>query len=208
MKEIWKDIYFEDKGKIYDYVGQYQISNLGNIRSLDRKIFCKVFTGNGSERINGSRLIKGQEIKKHQCKNGYVSVCLLKNNKNKWHRVHRLVAKMFIPNLKNKPQVNHIDGIKTNNCVNNLEWCTAKENSQHSYKTGLHRDNHILLKDVYEKAKKYIIQYSKNGEIIREYHGLKETEKYGFHSCSVSRACRHERKTYLGYIWRYKEDVL
>lgn len=70
-------------------------------------------------------------------KKGYLRVALQKDGKLKSYRVHRLIASTFIPNPKNKPQVNHINGIKTDNRVENLEWVTGKENMQHAYKLGL-----------------------------------------------------------------------
>ena len=97
MDIIWKDI----KG----YEGLYEVSNTGYIKSLQfKKPFIKKFNKN------------------HQ---GYLSVSLYKDNENKLVKVHRVVAEAFIPNPENKPQVNHKDGNKANNCVENLEWVTA-----------------------------------------------------------------------------------
>ena len=109
MKEIWK--YVEG------YNNSYQISNTGNIR----------------------RIYKNGNIKylKLCIFNGYYYVSLWKNNYGKNYLVHRLVAKHFLKNYNSKPQVNHIDGNKLNNVVNNLEWCTQKENVNHAIKTGL-----------------------------------------------------------------------
>lgn len=107
MKEIWKDI----KG----YEGFYQISNLGNVRSLQRK----APSGKSVKQI-----IRKQSIDK----NGYCVVGLNKNKTQKTYKVHRLVAIAFIDNPKNLPEVNHKDEDKTNNNVSNLEWCDAKYN--------------------------------------------------------------------------------
>lgn len=120
--EIYKDI----KG----YEGIYQISNLGNIRSLN---------------YNKFRILKLKNDR------GYFTVCLCKQNIKKQHSVHRLVANTFIYNLQNKPQVNHINGIKTDNNINNLEWCTCKENIIHSWKSGLSKTNEDRLKKVIDK---------------------------------------------------------
>lgn len=108
--EIWKDI----KG----YEGYYQVSNLGNVRSLDR--------------FDGVHDRKGTKIKPNLKQNGYLQVGLRKHNKRKWFGVHRLVATYFLRNPNNKPQVNHIDCNKQNNNVSNLEWVTGKENQEHA----------------------------------------------------------------------------
>ena len=117
MEEIWKDI----KG----YEGYYQISNLGRVKSLSRKYSPK-------ERI----------LKNQYDKDGYYEIGLTKNKKKQYFRVHRLVAQAFIFNIKNKPQVNHKNGIKDDNRVENLEWCTNQENEKHAYNIGL---KHALI---------------------------------------------------------------
>lgn len=116
MKEIWKDI--------KDYEGLYQVSNLGRIKSFPR---------NGTQTNNIKILMLKLNHK-------YYHVTLSKDNERIDKLVHRLVAEAFIPNPENKPQVNHKDGNKLNNNVNNLEWNTCVENVQHSISTGLRKD--------------------------------------------------------------------
>lgn len=108
--EIWKDV--------ENYTGKYQVSNLGNIRTLRYKKIIRL-----------KRLYKDNK--------GYIIVNFYCNKKPKWLRVHRLVAKTFIPNSQNKRVVNHIDGIKYHNHVENLEWATDKENVAHAIKNKL-----------------------------------------------------------------------
>lgn len=120
LRREWKEI----KG----YEGKYIISNYGEIISLPRY------------KQNKSKLqyVEPKEILRYvNPKNGYVYVQLWNNAKYKNIRLHRLVAQTFIPNLENKPQINHIDGNKQNNKADNLEWCTQSENSKHAYRIGL-----------------------------------------------------------------------
>jgi len=110
MKEIWKDI--------EGYEGYYQVSNLGEIKSLERVT------------IQG-KLLKEKLIKSSDNHNKYLYVSLFKDGNRKAVGVHRLVAQAFIPNPENKPQVNHIDENTMNNNSENLEWVTGKENSNY-----------------------------------------------------------------------------
>ena len=106
-EEIWRPI--------LGYEGVYEVSSYGRVRSLDR------YDGR-------NHFIKGRIMKRSYCSNGYLSIDLCLNGKIKKCLVHRLVALTFIPNPDNLPMVNHLDEDKTNNRVDNLEWCTAKYN--------------------------------------------------------------------------------
>lgn len=117
--EIWKDI--------NGYVGLYQVSNFGNFRSLDRLVL----------KNEKQFLIKGKIKKAWLNGRGYLQVTLYKDGVGKHLIAHRVVAQEFIYNTYGKPQVNHIDGDKTNNHVDNLEWVTNGENQKHAYKMGL-----------------------------------------------------------------------
>ena len=113
--EIWKDI--------KDYEGLYQVSNLGRVRSLPKvDRLGRVHNGKIKAQVNNG--------------SGYLIVNLKHNGKQKMKTVHRLVAETFISNDDNLPEINHIDGNKVNNRVDNLEWCTRSENVKHAIKNG------------------------------------------------------------------------
>jgi hypothetical protein len=189
--EIWKDI--------NGYEGYYQISNQGNVRSIDR--------------FDGVHDRKGTIIKPNLKQNGYLQVGLRMHSKRKWIGVHRLVAIHFIENPDNKPQVNHIDGNKQNNTINNLEWVTAKENQNHATKLGLRKNMPKGKKHCYygkfgadsHSAKQVIRRNPKTGET--KLYKAKVLAKYeGFDVTSISKCCHGKLKTHKGYEWYFAND--
>lgn len=138
MQEIWKDI--------PNYEGLYQASNLGRIKGLRR------YKQNHSKlQLVEEKIIK-QYVNKH---NGYAYTVLCKNGKEKNCRVHKLIATAFIPNTENKTTINHIDGNKTNNRVDNLEWATNQENIIHAIENGLaSTDRNKIAIVQYDKKRK------------------------------------------------------
>ena len=187
--EIWRDI----KG----YEGLYQISNLGRVKSLGRKSYSNVCL---KDKILNPAL---------ECKNGYKRVCLCKDGKEKRIKVHRLVAQAFIPNPDNKPIINHKDGNKINNSVENLEWCTYKENAQHAIKTGLidteKRISNMkkIGKRSYKNNCRKIKQYDLNGIFIKEWSSLKEASlEMKIINTSISNCIKGRSKSAGGYIWK------
>ena len=120
--ETWKDI--------KDYEGLYQVSNLGNVRGLKRIV--KI-----SKTLEKYKEVPEHLLKPSKTKKGYLYVSLADNGIIKNVRVHKLVAKAFIPNSDETLQINHIDGNKENNNVNNLEWVTCKENIRKAWEMDL-----------------------------------------------------------------------
>lgn len=153
--EIWKEI--------VGYEGLYDISNMGRVRICDKYVVTK----------HGDicREMKGKILKK--CKNncGYIKYTLTKGYKTKVCAAHRLVANAFISNPENKPQVNHINGVKHDNAAGNLEWVTAKENVSHAIRIGIIKNRTVFGKRIYLKSNKLkaIYQYNYEGILINTF---------------------------------------
>jgi len=188
-KEIWKDI--------IDYEGLYQISNLGRVKSLSRKIINSRRKGYIKERI----------LKFALNSDGYKYICLHKNNKGYTHRIHKLVAIMFINNINNKSEVNHIDGNKQNNNVNNLEWCTRKENILHGYKNNLYKyKGH--LKKYSEMRRIKVVQLSKNNKIINIFNNMLLASKIlKINQGNISNCIHGKQKIAGGYKWEIYKKI-
>lgn len=176
QKEIFKDI--------IGYEGLYQVSNIGRVKSLKR-----IGKGRGLN-IGFAERIFNEKILKPQLTNKYYSVMLSKNGKIKLMKIHRLVLTAFKENKENKSQVNHIDGNKLNNNIENLEWCTVSENITHSYKIGLRskkgEKHHLCKLKLIDVIKIKLLQpMSRNDE-------LKLSKKLGVHFDTI-RAIKYER---------------
>lgn len=186
---------FEEWKDVVGYEGYYQVSNYGRVKSIQRS----VWNGKGYF-INNGKILKQAKNKK-----GYPIVYLSKNAKQKTITVHRLVALAFIPNSFKKPQVNHIDGNKENNYVENLEWCTNQENQEHAVKHGL--NDHSLYQSGKKPKPVYQIDIKTN-EVIAMYDSIaKATESIGFKSKSnIGACCRGLKKSVGGYKWMYADE--
>ena len=187
----------EEWKPIMGYQNKYMVSNYGRIKSVARDVNNHTGIIHKPERILSCR----KDTK------GYMRVYLDDNKKTKFVPIHRLVALAFIPNEFNKPQVNHIDGVKTNNMVSNLEWCTNQENQTHAVKMGL--NDHSRYSS--GRPKKPVLQIDiKTNEVINEYPSIVEAAKaIGCKNPSNIGGCcrgRYGRKTIGGYKWKYKES--
>ena len=183
-KEAWVDI--------VGYEGLYQISDKGRVRSLDRYVRSKY----------GVRLAKGRMVATSYDTAGYPKVTLHKEGKRKTKLVHRLVMENFTDEPFNET-VNHKDGIKTNNDITNLEWCTYQENTLHAYKIGLMVP--IQGKKIGKKnhnGSKPVVQYTVKGDLVKEYPSMRQAQREtGIHTSAIGKSVRKGYKA-GGHIWK------
>ena len=194
--EIWKTAVYD--GELYE--GLYKVSNLGKILSLNYQN-----TGKAKLRTPSKR------------KDGYFQVGLRKNKKTKTCLVHRLVAETFLENPEGKPFINHkIEGDegKTMNMVvfntdgsidkkrTTIEWCTAKENS--NYGTRNERAGKTISKaNTNGKKSKKVLQFTLDGEFVREWPSVNECGRNGFNKGHVAECCKGKLKSHKGFKWCY-----
>lgn len=179
----WKDI--------EGYEGEYQINHLGEIRTLKNSSKLKKFD-----------ILKPQLSKR----NGYMYQMLYKNGKPKLVRIHRIVAKAYVPNLKKFTQVNHIDGNKQNNNASNLEWCDQHHNMKHAYDTGLQKPSEKqkdAIRNINKLKRKKVMQL-KDGKAINVFSSISEASMITNTTVSsISRCCNLKRISANGYEWRF-----
>ena len=188
--EIWKDI----KG----FEGRYQVSNLGRVRSLDH---FTVMRRNGYK--DCSVLYRGK-ILKPAIHLGYCRVSIApEDGKKHPHAVHRLVAEAFIPNHDNLPMINHKDEVRSNNVVDNLEWCDALYNNNYGTR------NERLFESVCRPRMRAVLQYDKEGNLIQRFESISEASRLtGIDVQHIHSAChnRERRHGTNGYIFKFADS--
>lgn len=180
--ETWKPV--------VGYEGLYEVSDLGNVRSLNWK---------------NKGYARNLYLKPHN--KGYLQVELFNNGIKKMLTVHRLVAEAFIPNPNCYPQVNHKDENKRNNKSENLEWCTSSYNATYSMELHPDRASHKYYKSTEKynrRNDKEVNQFSLSGEFIKTWNNSREIyTTTGMSDWSISECCRGNRKKAYGFMWSY-----
>lgn len=195
--EVWKEI----KG----FETLYEVSNTGKVRSVERRVEQKNRFGTTSIHVYKGQLLKPIETEKR-----YLRVRLSKNGEEKYYQVHRLVAEAFLPNPHNYPIINHKNEDKTDNRVENLEWCTYEYNNTY-------HDRHIKAGEKLfnnDSLSKKVLQFYLNGDFKSEYPSISEAVRQN-PECGVSdiiRCCKGGRMVkgkwvnqnkHKNYLWRY-----
>ena len=157
---------------IENYEGLYAVTSCGKVWSYRSKRFLRPFSNT----------------------DGYLQVELHKDGQKKKYSIHRLVAEAYLPNPENLPQVNHKDENKINNCLQNLEWCDPKYNTNY----GTRNDR------IASSVKKPVLQYDLEGNFIREWPSATDVGKKA--SRNINNCLRGRNKTSYGYIWKYKNE--
>lgn len=188
----------KEEWKVLDFIGYYNyaISNWGRVKSLNYK------------RTGKERLLRTVKDRK-----GYLRVVICKDGKRKCLQVHRLVAMAFLPNPDNLPEVNHKNEDKTDNRVENLEFCTHKYNinwGTRNEKVSKALTGRIVSEKTRNKNgkthSKPVNQYTKDGLLIASYPSLSEVfRQTGFHFGNISKCCLGKYKQAYGYIWKFAE---
>lgn len=188
FNEIWKDI--------PGFEGCYQASNIGRVRSLDRYV--------DYDKFGKKQFAKGQLIKDQPDSKGYRRLVIQLNNKSRLYRIHRLVALAFIPNPQNLKEINHINGIKTDNRVENLEWCTRSHNNKHMYAIGLAKPVKSWQGRTNTPDRSFPIkQFDLSGNLIKEWPSAAEVRRQlGYNQTNIGYCVKGKYAQAYGFIWK------
>lgn len=189
MEEIWKNI---------EGYPNYQVSNMGRVKRLSTGYYRR------TEKI----------LKPQLQNNGYLHIKLSQKDKTKCILVHRLIAQVFIPNPNNLPQVNHINEDKTDNRVENLEWCDRKYNINYGngiskrVKTNKENGTYKKIGEINSKIRsKSILQFSKDNSFIRKWDSIIDVQReLGYDNRQICSCLKNRQKTAKGFKWVYTDD--
>ena len=184
MSEIWRNV--------LGYEGKYMVSNLGRVKSIDRLV---EYSGGYTKHKPGKRM------KPYLLRKGYLRVALSKNGKRKSFLVHRLVWEAFNGPIPEGMQVNHINEVKTDNRLENLNLMTNKENCNWGTKRA--RQSAYFTNGPTSKP---VLQYDLNGILVKEWPSIAEAKRIlGISAGNIYSVCQKKRKRAGGYVWAYKE---
>lgn len=191
LNEKWEEI--------PNFCHLYYVSNYGRILRMKHTRVSKRYYKNG-------KVYPTKILSQSKNKQGYVNTQIRNLDGTglfKTFKVHRLVAQAFIPNPDDKPQVNHKDGNKLNNRVDNLEWCTNGENGRHAWENGL-RTKRIGCNNKFSVK---VNQYDLNGTLIKKWDCINDiSRELGIAHGLITACCQNKQKTSHGYKWKYMED--